>query len=376
MMPRGSFGLHMQSQQYPLGFQQLQYSQKPDNHQLQDPSANPLSQSLQMGDFSHGSEEEEPSEEHSNAHQSKPTTQWHRMKWTDNMVKLLITIVSYIGEDASSEGGRKLSLLQKKGKWKSVSSVMAERGFFVSPQQCEDKFNDLNKRYKRLTDILGRGTSCRVVENPALLEMMDHLSDKAKDDVRKILNSKHLFYEEMCSYHNCNRLHLPADPSVQRSLQLALRNEREEEDGVDGGEDDGGGENSFFAKRVKLDIESEDQYAMTGIGSTYVVASDQVGRHRPSQLDLSQMFPEGSEAAQAQEQMIRARALQLQEHQLHIQSQMAELERHRARWRQMSQMKDRELDQIRLENDKMRLENEQLALQLKYKELKSNPSSS
>ncbi|KAJ0939879.1 hypothetical protein HanRHA438_Chr02g0066301 [Helianthus annuus] len=49
---------------------------------------------------------------------------------------------------------------------KSVSKVMAERGHFVSLQQCEDKFNDLNKWYKRLNEIFGRGTSCEVVENP------------------------------------------------------------------------------------------------------------------------------------------------------------------------------------------------------------------
>jgi hypothetical protein len=81
-------------------------------------------------------------------------------------------------------------VLQKKGKWKSISKVMAERGFHVSPQQCEDKFNDLNKRYKRLNDMLGRGTSCQVVENPALLDVIDYLTEKEKDDVRKILSSK------------------------------------------------------------------------------------------------------------------------------------------------------------------------------------------
>ncbi|KAF9608232.1 hypothetical protein IFM89_008187 [Coptis chinensis] len=96
--------------------------------------------------------------------------------------------VSYMGEDVAvecSNGGRKYAIMQKKGKWKLVSKVMAERGYCVSPQQCEDKFNDLNKRYKRLTYILRRGTSCKVVENPELLDIMDHLSEKAKETVRK-----------------------------------------------------------------------------------------------------------------------------------------------------------------------------------------------
>ncbi|RZS08165.1 hypothetical protein BHM03_00039078 [Ensete ventricosum] len=102
--------------------------------------------------------------------------------------------VSYVGEDNASEssGRRKYVILQKKGKWKAISKVMAERGCYVSRQQCEDKFNDLNKRYKKLMDILGRRTTCRVVENPALLGHMSNLPEKMKDDVWKILSSKHL----------------------------------------------------------------------------------------------------------------------------------------------------------------------------------------
>nr|GMD33672.1 stress response protein NST1 [Ipomoea batatas] len=89
----------------------------------------------------------------------RKTCPWQRMKWTDNMVRLLIMVVYYIGDEVGSEGnstdpaaGNKkkvgAGVLQKKGKWKSVSRAMMERGFYVSPQQCEDKFNDLNKRYK------------------------------------------------------------------------------------------------------------------------------------------------------------------------------------------------------------------------------------
>ncbi|KAJ6742473.1 F16F4.11 PROTEIN-RELATED [Salix viminalis] len=132
---------------------------------------------------------------------------WQRMKWTDNMVRILIMAVFYIGDEVGSEGsdpiGKKKpgGLAQKKGKWKSVSRAMMEKGFYVSPQQCEDKFNDLNKRYKRVNDILGKGTACGVVENQSLLDTME-LSPKMKDEVRKLLNSKHLFFREMCAYHN------------------------------------------------------------------------------------------------------------------------------------------------------------------------------
>ncbi|KAF1860341.1 hypothetical protein Lal_00037680 [Lupinus albus] len=134
---------------------------------------------------------------------------WQRMKWTDTMVRLLVMAVYYIGDecggsDATDANGKKKSnggLLQKKGKWKSVSRAMMEKGFYVSPQQCEDKFNDLNKRYKRVNDILGKGTACRVVENQNLLDTME-LAPKLKEEVRKLLNSKHLFFREMCAYHN------------------------------------------------------------------------------------------------------------------------------------------------------------------------------
>ncbi|KAF2312029.1 hypothetical protein GH714_027797 [Hevea brasiliensis] len=98
-------------------------------------------------------------------------------------------MVACVGDDGAFEGvdrlKRKSGILQKKGKWKTVSKIMISKGCHVSPQQCEDKFNDLNKRYKRLNDILGRGTSCRVVENPALMDSKPHLSAKAKDDYER-----------------------------------------------------------------------------------------------------------------------------------------------------------------------------------------------
>ncbi|KAH7680555.1 hypothetical protein IHE45_05G000500 [Dioscorea alata] len=149
--------------------------------------------------------------------QTQTASPWQRMKWTDSMIRLLIMVVYCVGDDIGADGGgdtqhaavgkgKKAAssagqLQQKKGKWKSVSRAMMERGYCVSPQQCEDKFNDLNKRYKRVNDLLGKGTACRVVENQSLLDSMDNLSPKAKEEARKLLNSKHLFFREMCAYH-------------------------------------------------------------------------------------------------------------------------------------------------------------------------------
>ncbi|CAL9115387.1 unnamed protein product [Musa acuminata var. zebrina] len=237
------------------------------------------------------------------------------MKWTDAMVRLLITVVSYVGEDNASEssGRRKYVILQKKGKRKAISKAMAERGCYVSPQQCEDKFNDLNKRYKKLTDILGRGTSCRVVENPALLDHISNVSEKMKDDVWKILSSKHLFYEEMCSYHNCNRLNLPADPALQRSLQLALRRRGEhdarrdshedvdeDDQSADSDDEEGDAEEhntlhgdlvaSCFPKRMKNGVSHEDVVSGNHPGPQNCIMTLQP---QGLSIDMNRVFSEG-----------------------------------------------------------------------------------
>lgn len=354
-------------------------------------------QIISLSDFTKGergknsmSDEDEPSfteeghDNHNNETRGKNMSPWQRVKWNDPMVRLLITAVSYIGEDASMEYGggsrRKYSNLQKKGKWKSVSKVMAERGHFVSPQQCEDKFNDLNKRYKRLNEILGRGTSCEVVENPSLLDLMDHVSDKLKEEVRKILSSKHLYYEEMCSYHNGNRLHLPADPELQRSLRLALRaRDDHENDGRRGSHED-------------LDDDDQDPYIddhdeyddhhhhhglnldQRGIYGVSEGSSKRVKQNEGSQVKImpADMNQEGMQANVLQDQWMKHRLIQLEEQKIHIQAQMLELEKERFKWQRFRQKKDMELEIMRMENERMKMENEQMALELKRKEMSAD----
>ncbi|KAL9362119.1 hypothetical protein Peur_044904 [Populus x canadensis] len=219
-MGSGILGLELplHQQQNPQNPHHLQHPQivayghhESDHHQHSQQSAKhayPFA-STKPKQLSPLSNEDEPSftGDDSTTDGKRKISPWQRMKWTDNMVRLLIMAVFYIGDEVGSEvsdpiGKKKPGgLAQKKGKWKSVSRAMMEKGFYVSPQQCEDKFNDLNKRYKRVNDILGKGTACRVVENQSLLDTMD-LSPKMKDEVRKLLNSKHLFFREMCAYHN------------------------------------------------------------------------------------------------------------------------------------------------------------------------------
>lgn len=370
-------------------------------------------QSLPMGDYSKAgergknsaSEEDEPSftEEGAETSRGKKGSPWQRVKWTDKMVKLLITAVSYIGDDSGldcggSSGRRKFAVLQKKGKWKSVSKVMAERAYHVSPQQCEDKFNDLNKRYKRLNDMLGRGTSCQVVENPALLDVIDFLNEKEKDDVRKILSSKHLFYEEMCSYHNGNRLHLPHDPALQRSLQLALRS-REDHDNEDArkpqhenlDEDDQDVETDDHDELEESNAPHRERlmYGMLGDSGKRFRQSqpdredasflnplgtqdcNRVSYSQPQlgQAEMNQALPDSTRVAWVQKQWMESRSLQLEERKLQIQAETLELEKQRLKWERISKKRDRELEKLRMENERMKIENERMALELKRKEL-------
>ncbi|XP_050268574.1 uncharacterized protein LOC126713024 [Quercus robur] len=355
-----------------------------------------------MSDEDEQSFTEEGVDGHNEASRGKKGSPWQRVKWTDKMVRLLITAVSYIGEDVASDcgssgGRRKFAVLQKKGKWKSISKVMAERGYHVSPQQCEDKFNDLNKRYKRLNDMLGRGTSCQVVENPALLDVIDYLTEKEKDDVRKILSSKQLFYEEMCSYHNSNRLHLPHDQALQHSLQLALKSRDDhdiddarkhqhddlDEDDQDMETDDHDdfeenhalhGDNRGIygvlgsAKKLRQGLAHEDINIGNPLNSQDYNRSP-YSQAQIAQSDMNQALPENMRAAWLQKQWIESRSLHLEEQKLQIQVEMLELEKQRFKWQRFSKKRDRELEKLKMENERMKLENERMALELKRKEM-------
>ncbi|KAF2291215.1 hypothetical protein P3X46_028444 [Hevea brasiliensis] len=413
---QGSMRVHQQAQhQHAVHHQQLPLHQQGfhEGFPLTMGAGHNSDQTISMTDYNKGdegknsaSDVDEPSytedgaDGHNDASKGKKGSPWQRVKWTDKMVRLLITAVSYIGEDAASDCGgsmrRKFSVLQKKGKWKSISKVMDERGHRVSPQQCEDKFNDLNKRYKKLNDMLGRGTSCQVVENPALLDVIDYLTEKEKEDVRKILSSKHLFYEEMCSYHNGNRLHLPHDPALQRSLHLALGSKddhdnddvrRQQHDDLD--EDDQEVETDDHDELEENQPSPGDGRGMYGVlgGSVkrlrqgqgledvYFGNSSQDGnkgsysRLQIPQVDMNQVSSESIRAACLQKQWMESCMLQLEEQNVQLQHEMLELEKQRFKWQRFSKKRDNELEKLRMENERMKLENERMALELKRKEM-------
>ncbi|OMO92044.1 hypothetical protein COLO4_17913 [Corchorus olitorius] len=352
---------------------------------------------------------------------------WQRMKWTRNMVKLLITILSYIEEDPSTDyvgSQRKMSfLLRKVGKWKCVSKVMVKKGYRVSPQQCEDKFNNLNKTYRRLNDLLGKGTSCKVVENPRLLDMIN-VSEKGKEDARKILTSKHLFFEEMCSYHNGNRLFLPHDPDLLQSLLTILKNEDDcelndlsqpvfdtaEDNGLTSGflefsekwsklmnENHAGFENpsNQLDSNQPLDSQCDIADQHTGANSGFPAVSamllkqtnekEVAGPENPSKpwdcdqisdaqplYDLTHQslsFPESSEPDESQEQEMAERIYELQKQRLQLKCKLLELEKQRYKWQNNSCKLDLEVDNMRLQNKCLKLGNDFLAMRLKRRKM-------
>ncbi|KAI4334584.1 hypothetical protein L6164_019256 [Bauhinia variegata] len=331
------------------------------------------------------SEEDEPSYaedgncENFDGGKGKKGSPWQRMKWTDNVVRLLIGVVACVGDDGTIDGmdglKRKSGILHKKGKWKTVSKIMISKGCHVSPQQCEDKFNDLNKRYKRLNDILGRGTSCRVFENPTLLDSMPNLSAKAKDDVRKILSSKHLFYKEMCAYHNGQRIPNCHDLDLQGysmqhgrdsngSDEEAEENINESEDdelGTDGNNNThGDGEGmEEFCDRKKLS-EEDGHFWPQSFGLDKFEA------------EMARIFQDPTKSLWERREWLKMQTRQLQEQSVSYQAQALELEKQRFKWLRYCSKKNRELERLRLENERMKLENERKVLQLKQKELETD----
>lgn len=310
----------------------------------------------------------------------KKGSPWQRMKWTDDIVRLLIAVVARVGDDGTLDGvegpKRKSGVLQKKGKWKMVSKLMIAKGCYVSPQQCEDKFNDLNKRYKKLNDILGRGTSCRVVEDPTLMDSMPNLSTKIKEDVRKILNSKHLFYQEMCAYHNGKRIPNCDDVDLQvHSLPLVRcskdtnceEEEAEENDESDDEDDESENEENDDVNEDRVRV--REQKKPNEEDSSF-------GPH-PSALsgfeaEMAEIFQDSTKSLWERRQWIGKKMGQLQEQRVCIEAEAFELEKQCFKWRRFCSKKERELERSRLENERMMLVNERMGLELKQKEWEIN----
>ncbi|XP_061340958.1 uncharacterized protein LOC133287376 [Gastrolobium bilobum] len=329
------------------------------------------------------SEEDEPCYaedgncENLDGRKSKKGSPWQRMKWTDEVVRLLIAVVSCVGEDGTIGGmdghKRKYGALQKKGKWKTVSKIMISKGCHVSPQQCEDKFNDLNKRYKRLNDILGRGTCCQVVENPALMDSMHNLTAKAKDDVRKILSSKHLFYKEMCAYHNGQRMSNCHDLDLQGYALELGRDSRDNDGSEDEAEDNNESGDDELDNEININAHGDGgRMRELRDGNKSNEEDGQFWRQSVGmdnfEVEMARVFQDPTKSSLERREWLKIQMLQLQEQHVSYQAEALELEKQWFKWLRYRSKKDRELERLRLEIKRMKLENECRVLKLKQKE--------
>lgn len=445
-MGSGMLGLEMPLQNHSNNPHHLQHPQMvayahhdPDHQQQTQPS---LKHGFAYGAISKSkqvalSDEEEPGlgadHDGTNGDGKRKVAQWQRMKWTEGMVRYLITAVYYIGDEGGSEGTDPAAkkkpaggLLQKKGKWKTVSRAMMERGFYVSPQQCEDKFNDLNKRYKRVNDILGKGTACKVVENQSLLESMD-LSPKLKEEVRKLLSSKHLFFKEMCAYHNscgqgippgaasgfhhspelvldrlsrlqANQLGHPQrcfhssdsaqgaanlgrqDAEASKMAKAGSAGEDDEEDEEDDDSDDyddededdegeGGGSRGQIGHGHDQDDMDNYERAPSAKRPRKEATSRTSQLMQQFNCEILGIVQDGVKSPWEKKQWLKARLLQLEEQQVNYQCEAYEMEKQKLKWVKFSSKKEREMEKAKLENERKRLENERMVLIIRQKEL-------
>lgn len=425
---------HQQHQQNPQTPRQLQQPQHqtmvafgnsecdhhPQTQQSSKQQGYPFPTKHKIPQLTFNSDEDEPgpANEDSGGDGKRKMSPWQRMKWTDSMVRLLIMVVFYIGDEVGSEGNDPAAkkkgggVLQKKGKWKSVSRAMLERGFYVSPQQCEDKFNDLNKRYKRVNDILGKGTACRVVENQSLLDSMDHLSPKMKEEVKKLLTSKHLFFREMCAYHNScgggtGAQHSPEPSQIQAQAQaqaqplpqqrclhssgnppIMVISDRAETEGSKDDDYEEGNNNNIEDEDEEEEEEDDEEVVEGGVRGYHDDEEDTDERcfkkrtkkrvHTTASpliqkfsSELASVVQDMTKSAWEKRHWMKTRLMQLEEQRVGYQSQALELEKQRLKWVKFSSKKEREMEVEKLTNERMRLENDRMVLLLRQQELDS-----
>ncbi|XP_024959857.1 uncharacterized protein LOC112500581 [Cynara cardunculus var. scolymus] len=221
-------------------------------------------------------------------------------KWTDETARLLIIAVSYVMEAAVSE------LDDDSTRWKAISTAMIERGCNVSPQQCEEKFGEIKKKYKQMIDILGRAMSCNVVENPILLDSIE-IPERQKEEVRRLMSSDQFLYREMCSLRSGNRLFLPHDWELRRSVFFSL-----------------------------------------------------TGNHGEQHTD--------QEGIPNECRVLKARWIRLEEKKLEMQQERLQFEKERFDWLRFNHNEELKLEKMRLENERLKLKNARLALELKHRE--------
>ncbi|KAL2940861.1 Myb/SANT-like DNA-binding domain-containing protein 4 [Bienertia sinuspersici] len=285
------------------------------------------------------SEDDEPSlavdvnGESCNVSKNKKESPWQRMKWTDNAVKLLIAVVASVGDEGMFEAKdglkRKSMMLQKKGKWKML------------PSGGKSEFDGW---YATLTE-------------------------KAKDEVKKILSSKHLFYREMCAFHNGQRIPGCHDIDLQAHLTPTATpingNTVSEAQEVDENENDVSySDESYEGDEKNSNVKSgriEGCYARSSINEGSSSFSFLPDKQDCSRGEVEPMFQDMA--------WIQQRKFQCEVQKLKLEAESLDLEKQRLKWLRFRSKKDREIERLRLENEKKKLQNDQMVLLLKQKEM-------
>ncbi|RCV06453.1 hypothetical protein SETIT_1G163600v2 [Setaria italica] len=308
----------------------------------------------QMQELGNGEKASLISKEDPRGKATASASQWPcRVNWSADMAKLLVSAVSYVDDDIDdAEHG---SRVRRMGKWSLVSSAMTERGFAASPQQCADKFHDLNKRYKRVTEILGWGTACKIVEKPALLEQMN-ISEKLKEEARKHLSSKNLHYEQMCSYHNHNRVSLLDDPVLQKMLRRMARGSPVEQ----------GKKCTIRNVEDDLMLLSDDEEEDEEFNDDLEVSAEE---HRHQGVHATKKLKHDREEGShlSQDVAINMKIIQIQRERLKIRRETLEMRQSHLERMKSHKEQDKELQKMRLDNEMMELENDQLELEMERK---------
>ena len=193
--------------------------------------------------------------------------------------------------------------------------------------------------------------------------------------MKKILSSKHLFYQEMCAYHNGKSIPNCHDVDLQGYFSPLARSSKDN----NGSEEEEAEENEDF-DFDDLDNEEYDNadghaQSMGGFHQRRKVNQEdsnawlQYAGRDSFEVEMAGIFEDPAKSPWEQKEWIKNRMLQLQEQMVTIMAQGFELEKQRFKWLRFSSKKGRDLEDSRLENERMGLENERLVLELKQKEL-------
>uniref|UniRef100_A0A6N2JYA3 ADP,ATP carrier protein n=1 Tax=Salix viminalis TaxID=40686 RepID=A0A6N2JYA3_SALVM len=166
-----------------------------------------------------------------------------------------------------------------------------------------------------MNEILGRGASCRVVENPALKDSMPQLSAKEKDDVRKILSSKHLFYKEICAYQTGKEYPI-ARISIYKIAHYLFR--------------------ECVVHLCERKVDEEHSHLCP-----------QSGRQNSFDVEMTAIFQDPNVSPWERKEWIKKQRLQLLEQRVNIKAQTSDLEKQQFKWLRYCSKKDKEFESTR-----------------------------